>query len=86
MTSHAPTGAGTELLGPDETARHLGVRRRFVMDCLRRGELLGIVYRRGRDGRATVVAFDRADLDRFIAKKRTNGAGQTKKRAQEDRS
>lgn len=68
----APTPGG--LLDPDEAARRLGRSRRFLMDCLRRGELPGIVYRRGKDGRVTVVAFDRTDLDRFVAAHRTGGS------------
>jgi len=37
-----------------------------MMDALRRGDLSGIVYSRGKDGRVTAAAFDPADVDAYI--------------------
>jgi len=62
----SPEPAGGRL-PPDEAAIYCGTKRRFLMDAARRGEIPCIVYRRGRDGRATVIAFERRDLDAFVA-------------------
>jgi len=54
-------------LPADEAAIYCGTKRRFLMDAARRGEIPCIVFRRGRDGRATVIAFETSDLDAFVA-------------------
>lgn len=61
------------LLNPEQAARCLGVRRRTIVDWARRGILPCVVYKRGKDGRATMIAFDPIDLDAFIEKHRREG-------------
>jgi hypothetical protein len=50
----------------DPAALHAGVTRRHLRDAARQGEITHYVFKRGSDGRATVIAFDPRDLDAWI--------------------
>jgi excisionase family DNA binding protein len=63
----APEPEAGNLLSPGEAARRLGLTRRTLLDIARRGAIPFVCYRRGRDGRVTLCAFDPADLDRYVA-------------------
>jgi len=59
------------LLGVEEAAAILAVKRRTLMDWVRRGEIPCIILRRGRDGRATLVRFEQLALRKWIEARRT---------------
>ena len=65
-SSTPATNERCDLLNVSAAAARLGVRRRTVMDWVRRGELAAVVYKRGRDGRATIVAFRPEAIAAFI--------------------
>ena len=59
------------LLGVEEAAAILAVKRRTLMDWVRRREIPCIILRRGRDGRATLVRFEQLALRKWIEARRT---------------
>ena len=60
----------TALLEPEEAAKILAVHPRALLRWARRGELPAVWLS------ARVVRFDEADLARWIAARRTPGAGE----------
>jgi len=69
-----PAPAAGYLLPPAEAARRLGLTRRTLLDLARRGTIPFVCYRRGKDGRVTLCAFDAADLDAFAARHRVEAS------------